>query len=411
MARGRVAMGVGALLASLGCRRAHVLLAEVPGHFELRASVERSLFRRGWCPALSPADADILAVCGVPGPELAKIIDLIWDQMPGPRVRIEIQDFHSVDSALTRGGSGLLDTNRHRRDAAQRGQVVDPGSVDGLASSEGCEAQGDSNPDMDNVDMDHGGHDDMGHGGHDDMGHGGHQHMGHGGMEMAPAGIPLAEGAEDRDGLEMDVLHVRLGPVLAYWPSGLVLKCSLQGDVVVDADAWVVDADRDGGTSVAPGKRAASLEAATECDHLRSLLALAGWSSAADHARQIRDLLLDEPAAVDRAQLLLEKLLRKLRRSWLLRWSLQDLGHFSVADAERYRLPAALGGDTYDRLLAHVDNALACLSLSHKAFRADPANVIGALPELVRGLEVATARLVVASLGVDVTPVGRASHV
>lgn len=404
-------MGVGAMLASLGCRRAHVLLAEAPGHFELRASVERSLFGRGWCPALSPADADILAVCGVPGPEFAKIIDLIWDQMPGPRVRIEIQDFHSVDSALTRGGAELLDTDRHRRDTAQRGQLVDPCSVDGLASSEAYEDQAHSNPDMDDVDMDHGGHDDMGHGGHQHMDHGGHQHMDHGGMEMALEGIPLAQGADDRDGLEMDVLHVRLGPVLAYWPSGLVLKCSLQGDVVADADAWVVDADRDAGTPVAPGKRAAPLEAARECDHLTSLLALAGWSSAANQARHVRDLLLDEPAAVSRAQLLLEKLLRTLRRSWLLRWSLRDLAQFTVADAERYRLPAALAGDTYDRLLAHVDNALACLSLSHRVFRADPADVIGALPDLVRGLELATARLVVASLGVDVKPVGRASHV
>lgn len=389
-------MGVGALFASYACRRAHVLLAEVPGHFELRASVERSLFRRGWCPALSPADADILAVCGVPGPEFAGIIDLIWEQMPGPRVLIEIQDFQSVDSALTRGGAELLDTALHRRDAAQRGQAVDLCRADESASSAADEGQANSN------------HDEMDH---HDIDDGGHQHMDHGGMEMAPGGIRLAQGADDRDGLEMDVLHVCLGPVLAYWPSGLVLKCSLHGDVVADADAWVVDADRDGGTQVAPEKRAAPLEAAGECDHLTNLLALAGWSSAADQARQVRDLLLDEPAAVGRAQSLLEQLLRTLRRSWLLRWSLRDLAHFSVADAERYRLPAALSGDTYDRLLAHVENALAYLSLSPRVFRANPSNVIGALPELVRGLEVATARLVVASLGVDITPVGRGSHV
>lgn len=390
-------MGVGALLASHACRRAHVLLVEVPGHFELRASVERSLFRRGWCPALSPADADILAVCGVPGPEFAKIIDLIWDQMPGPRVRIEIPDFQSVDSALTRGGAELLDTGLHRRDAAQRGQAVDLCPADESPSSESYEARSNSN------------HDDMDHD-HQHMDHGDHQHMDHGGMEMAPGGIPLAEGAEDRDGLQMDVLHVCLGPVLAYWPSGLVLKCSLQGDVVTDADAWVLDAEHDRGTPVAPVKRAAPQEAARECDHLTSLLALAGWSSAADQARQIRDLLLDEPAAVGRAQLLLEKLLRKLRRSWLLRWSLRDLAPFDVADAERRRLPGPLSGDTYDRLLAHVENALAYLSLSPSVFRADLSSVIGALPELVRGLEVATARLVVASLGVDITPVGRVSH-
>ncbi len=52
---------------------------------------------------------------------------------------------------------------------------------------------------------------------------------------MAPAGIPLAGGAQDRDGLEMDVLHVPLGPVLTHWPAGLVLRCRLHGDVVADA--------------------------------------------------------------------------------------------------------------------------------------------------------------------------------
>ena len=49
---------------------------------------------------------------------------------------------------------------------------------------------------------------------------------------MSPDGIPLAEGAEDRDGLEMDVLHLPLGPVLAHWPAGVVLRVTLHGDVV-----------------------------------------------------------------------------------------------------------------------------------------------------------------------------------
>ncbi len=61
-------------------------------------------------------------------------------------------------------------------------------------------------------------------------------------MEMAPSGIPLAEGGEDRDGLEMDVLHLPLGPVLPHWPAGLVLRCALQGDVVVEATAEVLAA-------------------------------------------------------------------------------------------------------------------------------------------------------------------------
>src|SRR5699024_755889 len=75
--------------------------------------------------------------------------------------------------------------------------------------------------------------------------HGGHEshegHGGHGGMDMAPGGIPLAQGGDDRHGLEMDVLHLALGPVLPFWPAGLVLRCSLQGDVVVGAEAAVID--------------------------------------------------------------------------------------------------------------------------------------------------------------------------
>lgn len=73
-----------------------------------------------------------------------------------------------------------------------------------------------------------------------DMDHG---DMDHGDMEMAPSGIPLAEGAQDRDGLEMDVLHLGLGPVLAHWPAGVRLRCVLSGDVVTEATVALLDAE------------------------------------------------------------------------------------------------------------------------------------------------------------------------
>src|SRR5699024_10599404 len=116
---------------------------------------------------------------------------------------------------------------------------------------------------------DHGGH--GGHEGHAD--HGGHEgHEGHGDMDMAPAGIPLAEGGEDRDGLEMDVLHLPLGPVLPFWPAGLVLHCSLQGDVVVDATASVIDATEH--RAGAPGRPTDHASATvTQCDQVMALLA------------------------------------------------------------------------------------------------------------------------------------------
>ena len=391
-------MGVTEVLARYASRRAHVLVAEVPGNWALRALVERRLLSRGWCPALSPADADVLAVCGVPGPEFAEKLDVIWDQIPGPRVRTEIGDDRSVDSALTRAAAELLDTERHRRDATRRSQSAHRRQGGCSGSSGPHEGHGDA-------------HDDMDHGGHEHMDHSGHQHMDHGEMEMAPDGIALAQGGDDRDGLEMDVLHSRLGPVLVHWPSGLVLECSLHGDVVGDAQAWVVDADHDGDRATAL-LNAAPLAAARRCDHIVDLLALAGWPSAADDARAIRDLLLDEPFSVDHARPLVEKLLRRLRRSWWLRWSLRDLAPLSAADLERSRLPTALAGDTYDRLLAHAETALALLSkqLPPHSFRAESANVIGAVPVLVRGLDVATARLVVASLGIDITPANVGNH-
>ena len=74
---------------------------------------------------------------------------------------------------------------------------------------------------------------------HGDMDHG---DMDHG--SMSPDGIPLAEGAEDRDGLEMDAIHLPLGPVLRHWPAGVVLRLTLHGDVVADAEVTRLDARR-----------------------------------------------------------------------------------------------------------------------------------------------------------------------
>ncbi|MGH9164716.1 MAG: hypothetical protein ACRDZW_04270, partial [Acidimicrobiales bacterium] len=50
-----------------------------------------------------------------------------------------------------------------------------------------------------------------------------------------PFGRPLAVRAPDRDLLELDQLRLRLGPLLASLPAGLVLDVALQGDVVQSA--------------------------------------------------------------------------------------------------------------------------------------------------------------------------------
>jgi hypothetical protein len=61
---------------------------------------------------------------------------------------------------------------------------------------------------------------------------------GQGGKAMTggvPYGRPMPERADDRDGLKLDYLPVRLGPLFTPFPTGLALDVRLQGDVIQDA--------------------------------------------------------------------------------------------------------------------------------------------------------------------------------
>ena len=211
-------MGLTEALSRAAASRAHVLVAEAPGSFRERAALERAIDANGWRIADAVADADVLAVVGEPGPELAAIIDHVWGQMSEPKVLIDIRDGASV-------AAGLVEARDALRDAArQHGQAAQP--------NDSPPAQHDDEHDQPAD----------GHEGHDDGGHEGHGDGGHDHGAMAPDGIPLAEGAEDRDGLEMDELHLPLGPVLAHWPSGVVLRVTLHGDVVAEAEVERLDA-------------------------------------------------------------------------------------------------------------------------------------------------------------------------
>lgn len=436
-------MGVTQLLARYAARRAHVLIVEVPGYWVVRAEAEKRLFARGWCLASSPADADILAVCGTPGPELTGAIDRVWDQLPGPRVFIEIPSAESVESALERAVAQLIDVDTQRTDARNRDapaldrdnsrshhddhhpinsgggenspathcggghlghDVMDPEDVDRGQHQPTNHDAANHNEELhlDHSAMDHSGHHQMDHSA---MDHGAHGHMHHGGMDMAPAGIALAAGAEDRDGLEMDVLRVRLGPVLCFWPAGLVLGCSLQGDVLIEADAWVVDSDTMPENPQPYEAKDQVLAAARHCDHATDLLLLAGWARAASTARMTRDALLSE-SPPDKGRSLLESLHRGIGRSRMLRWSLRDLAPLTVEDCGRLQLPTMLAGDSYDRLLAQVGMARRVLwdPVPPSVFHTSPRMVVDALPGLVRGLDLAAARLVIASLGIETAP-------
>ncbi|WP_270263603.1 hypothetical protein [Kocuria marina] len=367
-------MGLSGALARLAVRATRVLVVEVPGHWATRMEVEHQLLRRGWRPAWTPADADVLAVCGVPGPELSELVDRLWEQMPGPRVRADITSPGTVGSALDAAAALLLDTPHHRTDAQERAQE----------------------PEIPE-DADHGGHGGMGHGEMDHGGHGGMDHSGHGGMDMAPGGIALAGGGEDRDGLEMDVLHLPLGPVLPFWPAGLVLRCSLQGDVVVEAEASVVDGAGAGGPGPGPAPTAV-----VWCDQVVALLALAGAEDAASGARRARDALLcgDEDAARDAV----ERLDRTVRRSWLLRSSLRGVLLLDRAGLERHGLPGHCRGDAHDRLLARVERIRAEAGGAEPTPVEDAAVPWAVVPELVTGLELGSVRLAVASLDLDPHP-------
>lgn len=358
-------MGVRTALARLATRNAHVLVVEAPGGWRIRIAVERAVLARGWSLAMSPGEADILAICGESGPILRDHVEEVWQQLPGPRVRIQLLIVGEVSSRLEEARQQLLDTAHHRRDAQDRMALSDR-----LAD---VTRDVDMSGDMD-MDMGDGGDDDM------DM---------HSGMDMAmaPSGIALAEGASDRDGLEMDVLHVRLGVALPYWPAGLVLRCTLQGDLIAEACVEVSDVH---------GESSKRSQPARHVDNLVSVLSLAGWEEAATEARGVRDALM-ENRTEDASQRLVG-LQDRVQRSHLLRWSLRDVGPLGAAEFERLGLPSHFSGDSYDRLRAMIRGVGQLVDGDVAPQEWEPSAELVA--ELIIGLDLATARLMVASLDI-----------
>ncbi|SFE82631.1 hypothetical protein [Blastococcus tunisiensis] len=426
-------MGLRRRLTAAAVRRATVLVVEVPGWGRTRCAVEREIRDRGWRPAASPADADVLLVCGRPGARLAAAVDLAWEQLPGPRARAEVLTPSGASAALDRALDGLADDDGQRADAAARpgdpamgiGADEDPDGDDAGSghetsdedSDDGDSDDGDSDDgDSDDGDSDDGDSDD-GDSGDGDSGDGDSGDSGDGSdddgaeddesgedesgeddaddsddsdemdMDMPmPAGIPLAGGGEARDGLEMDLLHVPLGPVLPAWPPGLVLHCTVQGDVVQEARAEVLppgpDAEPDG--DLVQGSPA------DRCDRAARILTVAGWADAAAAAARLRDELLDADGPGS-SRPALDRLDRRVRRSWTLRRSLRGV-------------PAAAGnppaGDVHDQLLRHLDQA------RHPREGGVPTPVatvpLDRLPDLVAGQELAAVRLLVAAA--DLSP-------
>lgn len=324
--------------------RPHVLIAEAPGAFGLRVALERAVHSAGWCLTDTVADADVLAVVGEPGTGLMEAFARTWEQMSEPRVRVEVSCESDIAPALVEARETLRDTTRQLAQADRRSRARPV-------------------PD-------------------------------HHGDHMAPDGIPLAEGADDRDGLEMDVLHLPLGPVLAHWPAGVVLRLSLHGDVVADAEVEFLAAR----TVPAPDEYG-PLRAARLLDAASSVLVLAGLPSLAARAGRLRDRSVDGPP-VDPDDT--DDLARRVRRHRTLRWLLDGL----VLVREDGQVDTL-----HDRLVGLVERAGDVADGGVGS--ADPAGpALEAVPALLRGQELSAVRLWMAVLGADLSQTApeRAAH-
>ncbi|MGC9539579.1 hypothetical protein [Streptomyces sp. UG1] len=397
-------MDLRSLLRSRVARRPRVFQVAVPGGTEPRLGVEAELRRRGWPVSSTPADADLLIVCGTPRPHDAEWLDRLEAGMPQPAARVVVQEPAEVAQALDTGAALLTrapqaHNHNHRR-------IRDAGHAD--------------------------------HMGHD-------MHDMHAMGEVA--GLPMAERADDRDELRLDRLHVPLGPGLADWPAGLVLHLALQGDVVQNAEVGQLPVPGAGlpywsepwlraaqGEEIGRGA-AARRRCVAHLDSTGRFLAVVGWEDAAARCQRLRDEVLSG-ASRESVGGRLRATVRRVQRSRTLRWGTAGLGMLS---AERARAagvtgPAAeAGGDAYDRLrvwlreiergLDELDDA-ELLGAGHVLVgprgRLDGARppsraLLDVLPELLAGAEFAGARMILASLDPDLdelalVPTAGAAH-
>ena len=376
-------------LLRLGAGRPHVLLVEAPGGIEARLAVEREARTRGWPAAGSPADADLVVVAGRVTDDLAAQADRLWRQAPRPRVHLTAPEAPSTGRLLDEATARL----------AAGGDLSDdaPASTphESRSSHRPPEPPGD-----------HGGH-----GGHGDVG-----------MDM-PGAIPMADRGDDRDGLMLDQLHVPLGPLLPDWPAGLVVHTTLQGDVIQDARVEVVGCAAPSFWNE-PWRRVASGDPVTvgaasrrrvagHLDSLARLLTVAGWADAAARSRHLRDDLLTGATTAELGPRLW-RLARRVRRSRTLRWLTNDIGAVPAGAS-----PLRARGDVTARWsgwLAAAEQLLPDLDRSDRlplgdAPRDPPAELVAMLPRLLTGTELATARLVVASLDPDLAELGTSAEV
>ncbi|WP_106400850.1 hypothetical protein [Actinocorallia populi] len=358
-------MGLISRLSCFAAGRPPFFVVTAAGGTAARLGVEAEARERGWRSVASPAACSVLVVCGEPGPDLEQAVERVWRQIPRPRALVRAS-VPGREHLIT-----LLDRAEHELAAPDR--------------------------------RDSGDHAAEGHESGDEPG--------------------MADREADRDGLKLDVLHVQLGPVLADWPAGLVVRAVMQGDVVQRAEVATAEGTGRGsfwtepwtaartGDPVARGT-AERRGAARSLDTLGRLLAVAGWDRMSAQARWLRDdLLADHPS--ERLTARFERLSDSVGRSRTLRWMLRDLGPVTAP-------PARLAGDAADRLHALLAEAGTAMGLLDDPTPLDPGNEahdapdtapVSLLPDLLAGADLGAARLIVASLDPDLDrPAASATH-
>lgn len=332
----------------------------------------------------SPRRAAVLLVAGGLGEQLIEAIRRLHDQLPHPR-------------ATLRWPIGADDDRQLGEMPGERITTADPRDVIGATWAALARGELASEPDL-GEDIDPAPWRGIGP-------------YGQGGKGMTggvPYGRPLAGRAPDRDGLELDQLPLRLGPLLPVLPPGLELSVLLQGDIVQEAtlgpNPYETSEPAAPGAVDAGPVGIAELELARARHHLRwvaEALRVAGRP-----ALGLRALALAE-AEPDPGASAVAALARRIERDLGLRLSNTGVG---VIDAERaaglgpvaraagadidarmhdpayraldFRPVVHAGGDVRTRWRQRMGEALQALDL---AARADGATVAGDVVEWPRG--------------------------
>lgn len=143
---------------------------------------------------------------------------------------------------------------------------------------------------------------------------------GEGMMGGTPYGRPMAMTGDDRDGLALDQLHLRLGPFLPWLPPGMVMDVTMQGEVLQQVVARTAAPASSDPTGWLPDEQVSAVR--HELRRLALALHVHGLDALAVRAARLAARLAARPAADDRG---VERLCRSIRRSGLL-WGVRGVG-------------------------------------------------------------------------------------